>query len=101
MSTGLAVAVNYATGGDHSAWMWVAVAALTVGVFAVSLWMQSGQSVAAGESVVGVDLRNVKSGGALRIRKIRGGGVRAHKVRSGGDISFEDIDASRNDASHP
>ncbi len=31
VSTGLAVAVNYATGGDRSVWMWVAVVVLTVG----------------------------------------------------------------------
>lgn len=100
MSTGLAVAINYATGGGHSAWVWVAVVGLTVGVFAVSLWMQGGQSAAAGEPV-GVELRGVKAEGALRVKKIRGGGVSAHKVRSGGDMAFEDIDARRNDAPQP
>lgn len=102
MTTGLAVAVNYATGGDHSVWTWVAVVVLTVGVFAASLWVQSGQNTPppGRQPVVGVDLRNVKAGRALRVKGIRatGTGVRARRVRSGGDMSFEDIHPGRDDA---
>ncbi|MGW6122366.1 hypothetical protein ACWFRF_25185 [Nocardia sp. NPDC055165] len=105
MTTGLAVAVNYATGGDHSVWMWVAVVVLTIGVFGASLWAQSGQSTpaAASEPAIGVNLRNVKAGGALRVKGIRapGAGVRARKVRSEGDMSFENIDAGHDGASQP
>ncbi|MGV9540167.1 hypothetical protein [Nocardia beijingensis] len=104
-STGLAVAVNYATGGDHSVWMWAAVAVLTVAAFVGSLWMQlaAGPPSAGAELVPGVDLRNVKSGGRMGFKGIRapGVGVRARKVQSGQDMSFEDIDAGRGDASHP
>ncbi|WP_063010643.1 hypothetical protein [Nocardia nova] len=102
MTTALAVAVNYATGGDHSVWTWVAVAALTGGVFAASLWLQRGQSVpgAAQEPLVGVDLQNVRAGKALRVKGVRGSGagVRARRVRSGGDMSFEDIDTGHGGA---
>ncbi|MBF6297765.1 hypothetical protein IU459_09430 [Nocardia amamiensis] len=105
MTTGLAVAVNYATGGDHSAWTWVAVAVLTVGVFAASLWVQRGQSTPppGHEPTVGVDLCNVKAGRILRVKGIHatGTGVRARRVRSGGDMSFEDIDTGRNNPTHP
>lgn len=96
LSTGLAVAINYATGGDHSGWMWVAVGALTVGVFAAALWVQHAQSTAGEQPRAGVDLRNVRAGRALRVKQVRGG-VRARGVRSGGDMSFEDIDAGRDD----
>ncbi len=103
MTTGLAVAVNYATGGDHSVWMWVAVGVLTVGVFAASLWVQRGQSAPSREPAAGVDLRNVKAGRALRVNGIRaaGTGVRARKVRSGSDMTFEDIHTGRDDTTHP
>jgi hypothetical protein len=105
LSTGLAVAVNYATGGYHSAWMWVAVVVLTAGVLAASLWAQHTQSAppAAAEPVPGVDLRDVRAGRTMRFKGIRapGAGVRARRVRSGGDMSFEDIDAGHGDASHP
>lgn len=95
MTTGLAVAVNYATGGDHSMWTWTAVGVLTVGAFAASMWLQHVQATPSPEPAVGMVLRNVKSGGGLRVKGIRasGTGVRAHKVRSRGDMSFEDIDA--------
>ncbi|MEU1548966.1 hypothetical protein [Nocardia sp. NPDC005745] len=104
-STALAAAVNYATGSDHSAWTWVAVVVLTVGVFAASLWVQRGQSTPPPESepAVGVDLRDVKAGRALRVRGIRatGTGVRARRVRSGGDMTFEDIHSGRDDTPRP
>ncbi len=103
LSTGLAIAVNYATGGDHSVWMWVAVAVLTVGVFAASLWMQLAQSSANPQSARGVFLRKVKSRGGLRAEGVRapGTGVEVDGGRFGGDLEFKDIDAGRGDASHP
>ncbi|WP_431957989.1 hypothetical protein [Nocardia lijiangensis] len=105
LTTGLAVAVNYATGGDHSVWAWVAVVVLTVGVFAASLWVQRGQSTPATdrELAIGVDLRNVKTKRGLLVKGVRstGTGVRARRIRSGGDMSFEDIDTGRDNPTHP
>lgn len=103
MSTGLAVAVNYATGGDHSAWMWAAVSALTVGCFGASLWLAVRQtSPVAPEPTSGVDLSDVKAGG-LRIRGVRaaGTGVKVRKGSFRGDVDVSDIDGGRGDASHP
>ncbi|MFC8529248.1 hypothetical protein [Nocardia sp. NPDC057227] len=103
VTTGLAVAVNYATGGG-AVWVWMAVAVLTVAAFGASLWLQfAAPAAGAVEPVAGVDLRNVKSGGRMGFEKIRapGVGVRARRVRSKGDMSFEDIEAGRGDASHP
>lgn len=104
LSTGLAVTVNYATGGGHSVWMWLAVAVLTVGVFATSLWMQRAQSSpVAPEPASGIELGDVQAGGGLRAEGVRapGIGVRVSKGRFGGDLDFRDIDAGRGDASHP
>ncbi|WP_157115173.1 hypothetical protein [Nocardia niwae] len=104
LSTGLAVAVNYATGGGRSVWMWLAVAVLTVGVFATSLWMQRAQSSpVAPEPASGIELGDVRAGGGLRAEGVRapGTGVRVSKGRFGGDLDFKDIDAGRGDASHP
>ncbi|WP_157171919.1 hypothetical protein [Nocardia higoensis] len=78
LSTGSAVAVNYATGGDHSGWMWVAVAVLTVGVFAVSLWTQAaGSSTASQPMAPGV----VASGA----RSVAVHGSPAGPIRTGDD----------------
>ncbi|MET8779079.1 hypothetical protein ABZV58_29095 [Nocardia sp. NPDC004654] len=106
LSTGLAVAVNYATGGGHSVWVWVAVAVLTVGVFAASLWMQLAQSSAAPQAARGIFLRKIKSRGGLRADGVRapGTGVEVDGGRFGGDLEFKNIDAGRpdrGDASHP
>ncbi|MFR9773176.1 hypothetical protein [Nocardia sp. SC052] len=106
LSTGLAVAVNYATGGGHSVWVWVAVAVLTAGVFAASLWMQLAQSSADSQPARGVFLRKIKSGGGFRADGVRapGTGVEVDKGRFGGDLEFKNIDAGqprRGDASHP
>ncbi|MGY2112997.1 hypothetical protein ACW9HR_03665 [Nocardia gipuzkoensis] len=105
VSTGLAVAVNYATGGDRSAWMWVAVAVLTVGVFAASLWAQRTESApaAAPEPVAAVDFEKVEADEGMWFKGIHAPktAVRAREVRSGGPISVEDIKTGRGDASHP
>ncbi|MGV9835332.1 hypothetical protein ACWDUL_14230 [Nocardia niigatensis] len=102
LATGLAVAVNYATGANHSVWAWVAVVALTVGVFAVSLWVQHAPSTDR-ELAIGVDLRNVKTERGLRVKGVRstGTGIRAARVRSGGDMSFEDIRTGVDNPTHP
>ncbi|MEV0031773.1 hypothetical protein [Nocardia sp. NPDC050793] len=100
MSTGLAVAVNYATGGDRSAWMWVTVAVLTVGVFAASLWAQRAQSApaAAPDPLPGLDIADAETVGAMRFKGIRG--VIARRLRAD-EMSFEEINTGRGDASHP
>ncbi|MGW4370490.1 hypothetical protein ACWEKT_33090 [Nocardia takedensis] len=102
MTTSLAVAVNYATGGSHSMWVWVAVGLLTVGIFVTSLWVQRAQSPPAdfSQPVFAVDLRNVKAGREIRVKGVRAGGVRARRVRSGADMTFEDIDLRRGDGTH-
>ncbi|WP_327113960.1 hypothetical protein OHB12_33025 [Nocardia sp. NBC_01730] len=103
MSTGLAVAVNYATGGDHSLWMWIAVAVLTVGVFAASLWTQSAQYPTTGgdPAARGILLRKIKSQGGLRADGVRSTGtaVEVDGGHFGGDMEFKNITGG--DASHP
>jgi hypothetical protein len=96
------VAVNYATGGGHSLWMWVAVAVLTAGVFAASLWTQSTQSsTLSNESTRGVFLRKIKSQGGLSADGVRssGTGVEIAGGQFGGDMEFKNITGG--DASHP
>lgn len=95
LSTGLAISVNVATGGGHSVWAWVAVAVLTMGAFAVSLWIQQSAPLSAGSRrVAGVDLRNVKVGRDLRLTGIRSrdAGVRVRRVRVGQDMTVDQID---------
>ncbi len=47
VGTGLAAAVNYATGERAVWWQWVIVAVLTVAYFLGSLWLHRRQSVVA------------------------------------------------------
>ncbi|WP_441952782.1 hypothetical protein [Nocardia sp. 2TAF39] len=41
--TALAIAINFATDGRYGVWAWVAVGALTLVVFGMSLWLNSRQ----------------------------------------------------------
>jgi hypothetical protein len=100
VSTGLGIAVNLATSGTYSGWVWVAVGVLTVGVFGVSLLAQHNQSAAssAGQFELGI----VEAGRDLRVQNVRSqGGFRIRKARSGQDMEFRDIEPGRGDASHP
>ncbi|MGW0252695.1 hypothetical protein ACWDYH_39340 [Nocardia goodfellowii] len=101
LSSALAVAVNIATGGDHSVWAWGAVVVLTVAVFAVSLWTQS-TPTSDTRSPFGVDLRNLTAGRDMRFSRIRtrSSGFRARRLKAGQDMSF-DIDVGHDDASQP
>ncbi|WP_157792788.1 hypothetical protein [Rhodococcus opacus] len=45
-STGVSIAVSMATGGQRSAWLWAAVAGLTVVSFLGSLWLYRRQTTA-------------------------------------------------------
>ncbi|MFF5034493.1 hypothetical protein [Nocardia salmonicida] len=104
VTTGLAVAVNYATGGDHSMWAWVAVAVLTVAAFGTSLWLQfaAQPSAPAPEPMPGMDVEDASAGRDMRFGQVHGTGpgVRGRRLQAGRDMTFDGTD-SRGDASHP
>ena len=107
LSTGLAVAVNVAT-GDGPWWMWLAVALLTLGVFAASLWLQYGQSSTGSStslpiSSMGIDLSDVEAAGGMIADGVdaTGTAVKVDKGRFGGSLEFKNIRAGHGDASHP
>lgn len=102
VNSSLAVVINLATSDAHPGWVWVAVGALTVCVFGVSLWAQHSQSSAPSDVGGDFELGKVRAGKNLRFGKIRShGGFRIHRARSGGDMEFRDIESGRGDASHP
>ncbi|MGV9336957.1 hypothetical protein [Nocardia sp. NPDC003726] len=104
VTTGLAVAVNYATGGDHAAWAWVAVAVLTVAAFGTSLWLQLAAQPPAPvpEPVAGIDIEDASAVRDMRFGQVHGPGpgVRGRRLQAGRDMTFDNVD-SRGDASHP
>lgn len=101
-STGLAVVVNLATGGGHSMWMWVAVAVLTLCGFGVSLWAQNRQPASAAPEPTGEVAFTDVHARDLRAERVKApGGFKVKKGRLRGDISINDLDARRGDASHP
>lgn len=104
VTTCSAVAVNYATSGAHSVWVWAAVVVLAVCAFGISLWAQHSQSSSTPEpdSGSGVVLGDVKARGGLRVNKVRssGTGVQVRRGKFGGDIDIEDVEAGGG-ASHP
>lgn len=108
VTVGSGIAVNLATSGDYSPWVWVAVVVSTVAVFGVSLWVQHSQSAPAAANV-DVDLGTLEAGENLRVGRVRSaGGVRVRQTKSGKDTVIGDIETGRRrrrrrggDASHP
>lgn len=106
-STGLGIVVNLATSGDYSGWVWAGVAALTVVVFAVSLWQQHSTTSPAltppPAPAVGIDLSDVETPEGMSADGVdaTGTAVRVEKGRFGGKLEFKNIRAGHGDASHP
>jgi len=102
VNTGLGLAVNLATSGDYSVWVWVAVGVLTVAVFGVSVWAQHNQAgiPSAGDFEVGpVDAVRDALFEDVRPR----GDFRVQEVKAGQDAVFRNIEPGRDGggASHP
>ncbi len=105
VSTGLAVAVNYATGAAHSLWPWVAVVGLTVASFVIALEQSSretAQSAFSREPAKGVELHNVTARG-FRARHVKssGTGVTAVDSHFVENVDVENVTAGHGDAPHP
>lgn len=102
VGTGLAIAVNLATSGDYSVWVWCAVVGLTVAVVAVSLWNQHNQPTPAPTSASGIEFGNVKAR-RFRAKNVKSSGtaLRIGRGRFREDIDIADIEAGHGDASHP
>lgn len=109
LATASAVVANIATDGEHSVWAWVAVAALTVATFAVSLWLHHSQSPSAPpvrtpEPAVGIDLSDVKTPGGMNAEGVQSTGtaIKIEKGRFGDGLVFKNIRAGHSDVPpHP
>ncbi|MGW5317834.1 hypothetical protein [Nocardia thailandica] len=105
VTVGSGIAVNLATSGDYSPWIWVAVAVSTVAVFGVSLWTQHNQSTPppTPPGNVDVDLGSLDARGNLRLGNVQSaGGVRIEQASSGKDMKIGNIETGRGGgASHP
>lgn len=102
VNVGVGIAVNLATSGTYSSWVWIAVGALTLGVFGTSLWAQHNQGPATSPPATGVELGNVKAR-SFRAKNVKSPGtaLRIRRGRFAEDMTVEDIEAGRGDASHP
>lgn len=102
VTVGSGIAVNLATSGDYSGWVWVAVVVSTLAVFGVSLWAQHSQSTPAPANV-DVDLGTLDAGENLRLGTVQSaGGFRVQQAKSGKDMEFWGIETGRGGgASHP
>ncbi|MGV9674989.1 hypothetical protein ACWDSJ_06900 [Nocardia sp. NPDC003482] len=105
VTTGLAVAVNCATGSQRSPWLWLAVALLTVASFVATMWLYQRQRIGAGDVTVpsaGIDIADVEAVN-LHARRVRSlyTGVSVVRSRFHGDIDLENVEVTLGDASHP
>ncbi|WP_157573979.1 hypothetical protein [Nocardia jejuensis] len=75
MSTGTAVAVNMATGGDARWWWWLVVAGLTAVGFACSLWQFLRQSSTNPHRTIDASGRGTVAATGTVTGPIRGGNI--------------------------
>ncbi|MEV6276273.1 hypothetical protein [Nocardia sp. NPDC051832] len=105
VTTALAIAVNLATGQQHSVWLWVAVGGLTLAMFGTSMWLhhrQTEQPEPAPPPATGVELEAVR-GRTIDISDVRstGTGARIADAQVLEDIKISGIRAGQPESPHP
>ncbi|MEV6072047.1 hypothetical protein AB0L82_36375 [Nocardia sp. NPDC052001] len=95
VTTALAIAINLATDGEHSPWLWAGVGALTLTSFALSMWLHHRQNGSAPtEPARGLVLTDVEAAG-METGNIRSEatGAEIRKSTFTRDLKFGDITA--------